>query len=139
MPYSCTVQNLSLSYEVMNDTNTHLTDTTRWYEIKGEYTAKGGEQWITIGHFIRAAGMPTPIGKRGVSVASLTALSDIRIFPNPARDVLHVGALSSVDGSKTIIFAREHLVPGTANSSNIIAERGARSHRTSQRLILALA
>lgn len=33
------------------ESNWHLTDTLNWMEIKGEFTAQGGEQYITIGNF----------------------------------------------------------------------------------------
>lgn len=42
---------------IMNDTNNHLNDTSKWYEISRMYKARGTEQWITIGVFPQA-GMP---------------------------------------------------------------------------------
>ena len=52
-PYSSstTIQSLSLPYHVSNDTNRLLTDTGKWSEIQGIYTAAGGEQWMTLGCF----------------------------------------------------------------------------------------
>ncbi len=51
MPYSTTAYHLTLPYHVMNDTANHLDDTSQWYKIIGQYVAKGGEEWMTIGTF----------------------------------------------------------------------------------------
>lgn len=37
--------------QIYNTSNTFLTDTTNWFLISGEYTALGGEKYITIGNF----------------------------------------------------------------------------------------
>lgn len=42
---------VALPYHVLNDTSRRMTDTSAWYEIRGTYRAKGGEQWMTIGSF----------------------------------------------------------------------------------------
>jgi hypothetical protein len=126
LPASATAKNLSLSFDVANDTNRHLIDTNQWYEIKGEYIANGGEQWITIGRFLRAGGTPAfsviwpqwhtasfaytyvddvsivATGKQSVGVSNSAQQNDIHIFPNPAKDVIQVSGLSSVSGKKTI-------------------------------------
>lgn len=117
-------KNLSLSFDVSNDTNRHLTDMDQWYEIRGEFVAQGGEEWITIGRFLRPGGVPAfsvirpgqsgfaynyvddvsivPFAKNSVAVNNTTQENDIHIFPNPTKDVIKVRGLSSVPGKKTI-------------------------------------
>ena len=42
---------LTLTPQVESATGKYITDTTNWTKISGTYTAHGGEQWITLGHF----------------------------------------------------------------------------------------
>jgi gliding motility-associated-like protein len=48
---TCSPAPLSYIPQVTNSGNTFLTDTANWFLIEGEYTAIGGEQYITIGNF----------------------------------------------------------------------------------------
>lgn len=42
---------INLPYTISNAPNAQLTDTSKWYKIRGFYKATGGEQWLTIGCF----------------------------------------------------------------------------------------
>ena len=43
---------LSLKPSLKSTPEWFITDTTNWTKIEGTYTAHGGEQWITLGHFM---------------------------------------------------------------------------------------
>ena len=49
---------LLLSYSVKNQANNFLTDTLNWIEVKGIYTATGGEKCLVIGCFDNQANLP---------------------------------------------------------------------------------
>ena len=42
---------MNLTADVMNNANNYITDTAGWMKIRSIYTAKGGEQWLTLGRF----------------------------------------------------------------------------------------
>lgn len=42
---------LSLAPHIVSVPGNYITDTTNWTKIEGTYTAHGGEQWLTLGHF----------------------------------------------------------------------------------------
>lgn len=37
--------------DIVNERQTYISDTAKWHNINGLYTAHGGEQWLTIGYF----------------------------------------------------------------------------------------
>jgi len=37
--------------DIVNARQTYISDTSKWENMKGVYTAHGGEQWLTIGYF----------------------------------------------------------------------------------------
>ena len=48
---STTATSYALPYSICNDTINHLADENLWYEIRGKYKARGGEEWMNIGCF----------------------------------------------------------------------------------------
>lgn len=58
---------LLLPYHIVNSPTQHMTDTSLWYAISGQYKAKGGEQWMTIGTFGSAVPASTLIDGTGTS------------------------------------------------------------------------
>lgn len=66
----------------------YLTDTSQWVRITGEYTATGGEQFMTIGTFNNGVMPPlqqhaptTPIN--GATVQSYYMIDDVSLYPEP--------------------------------------------------------
>ncbi|RYY30353.1 MAG: gliding motility-associated C-terminal domain-containing protein [Chitinophagaceae bacterium] len=47
--------NLSLPYSIRNVQGQYITDSSGWIQVKGSFTAGGGEQWLTLGSFKNAA------------------------------------------------------------------------------------
>jgi len=86
---------LNLTPQIVN-TNGALDDTANWKRVYGQYTASGGEQFITIGNFHDDAGttitQPGSVGSFGayyfiddvsVRVDSTTSIGDIEETPDP--------------------------------------------------------
>ena len=56
-----TFQSLSVTPQIENTQGNILSDPTIWYNISGNYTALGGEEYITIGNFKDASNTTTSI------------------------------------------------------------------------------
>ena len=101
------------SPQIHNPLGEVLTDTLNWTLVSGQYTAKGGEQFIAIGNFLDPADAktevintsvisPTPMSSYfyiddvSISVDPLASINElsgadlISIFPNPATDRLTI-------------------------------------------------
>lgn len=97
--------------QIISPVGVYLNDTTNWVKISGNYTALGGEKYITIGNFKDDASTDTTvIGNPGfdpqgyyyiddVSVIDCDSLigineyqnsSSLKLFPNPANDKLSI-------------------------------------------------
>ena len=125
MPGTTAAVNLNLPYHIMNDTNNHLSDTSKWYEISGNYRAKGGEQWMTIGRFYRSA-LPAytlivpsngsslfgytlvddvsvvPTGRASTGVGGSSGLNGVSIYPNPATTHVSISGMDGIPGNKSV-------------------------------------
>lgn len=114
-PTLVTNQYLSATPQVVN-ANIFITDTVNWVEIKGCFTAQGGEQYITIGNFNNNANTDTlriqstnPLTGTGTDIAyyyidsvSLwknnfpTFIKEnnidefVSVYPNPASSVISI-------------------------------------------------
>lgn len=106
-----------------------LTDTVNWVEIKGCFTALGGEQYITIGNFNSNFNTdtlhtkttnPFPSGGSDISyyyidsvslwqnnfptgLKEITKGNSFSVYPNPAKDVLHINLQSFNEKEKLSI------------------------------------
>jgi hypothetical protein len=125
IPGTSTAVNLNLPYHIKNDTNKHLSDTSKWYEVSGSYRAKGGERWMTIGRFLNTA-IPAytlikpgnggnlfgytlvddvsviPTSRANTGVVSTSGLRDVSIYPNPASTAVRLNGLEAIPGNKFI-------------------------------------
>lgn len=73
---------LLLPYHVVNSRLQYMTDTGTWYEVRGQYRAKGGEEWITIGTF--GANPPeyvTVFGAGKRPIVSYFFVDDVSVTP----------------------------------------------------------
>lgn len=83
---------------VMNDTNNHLSDTSKWYQITGLYLAKGTERWITIGVFPTRGALPYTLLSTGwtgqfVNYYYIDDVSvSLAVLPGQKRTVQYCGA-----------------------------------------------
>ena len=115
--------------QVVN-TSGFLTDTVNWIEIKGCFTAQGGEQYITIGNFNSNANTDTlripstnPLTGTGTDVAyyyidSVTLWQNnfptfikedlkseiVSVYPNPAKDVINFKFTNATEKRKVELY-----------------------------------
>lgn len=115
--------------------NSFLTDTTSWTEIKGCFTAQGGEQYITIGNFNSNANTDTlripstnPLTGVGTDIAyyyidSVTLWQNnfptfvkedkkgevVSVYPNPANTILNI-ALTNLYAKETLSIKLTDLI-----------------------------
>lgn len=122
------------AYHVVSPKDKKMTDTSKWYEVSGQYTAKGGERWMTIGRFvhpaepvlydtIRHSGRSSPypyvfaynyiedvsvvrVAKKGVptSVGS-TSLQELVLSPNPANSRIRIEGLASIKSTLNVTIS----------------------------------
>lgn len=60
-PLQTSGNTMSLPYHVSNAKGVYLQDTMGWIRISGIYTAKGGEEWMTLGRFNNNAVPPVSV------------------------------------------------------------------------------
>ncbi|MBA3649334.1 MAG: T9SS type A sorting domain-containing protein [Chitinophagales bacterium] len=109
--------------QIENNQSNFLKSETDWMKISGSFIAQGGEQYITIGNFRNDAMTDTMAVKDSfwvdysyyyiddVSVtidSTVTAINpiskpDLKIYPNPATDQLHIEALNIHNAAITIL------------------------------------
>lgn len=133
---------ISATPQITNNSN-FLTDTVNWQEIKGCYTAQGGEEYITIGNFNTNSNIDTlrilstnPLMGVGTDISYYyidsvtlwqnnfpTSISEINnentfsIYPNPANTICTIS-------SKTIIQKTELTnIAGQVLLSEIVNEK----------------
>lgn len=104
-----------LSYipQIQNPLNSFISDTSVWTLISGDYTATGGENFITIGNFQDDSTTDTmiytsPSWNRGyylvddVSISILTKLNEVSVderidvFPNPFSDIINIDSQNNI-------------------------------------------
>ena len=129
---------LNLPKTVSNLTNNFLIDSLGWMEIKGIFTANGGEKYLTIGNFDNDTVAQTVNVNYGnltyayyyvddvslINCDSLTSINEhneetISVFPNPASEMLTISSsnpiqlkyigIISLDGKRV-----KHYQPGNA-------------------------
>lgn len=86
---------LSLPYDIQNKQNNFISDTAIWYKISGVYTAKGSEQWLTLGCFnnggvpLYQQAYPTmPIA--GVVYRSYLFIDDVQVRKITPKDTTYL-------------------------------------------------
>ena len=101
--------NLNIRYDIVNDTNRRLNDTSRWYEIGGIYKSFGNERWLTIGSFARSRYPSTdpPCSGPGDFIAQFY-LDDVSVVP--VKHVLHT--MVSCDSSQATLTLNSSLPYG---------------------------
>lgn len=112
MPRFGTTYNLDIPYHVVNDPSRPLDDTSRWYEIRGKYRARGGERWLTIGNF-RRDGEPAYTGF-APAIASdpwrsaYIYLDDVSLMPVPPAHRTHYASICGTpEGSILLVSPHE--------------------------------
>jgi hypothetical protein len=71
------------SPQIKNPSGNVLNDTLNWTEISGLYIATGGEQYITIGSFIRDSAL-TIVNRGGTYPFTSYAIDDVWVIPDSA-------------------------------------------------------
>jgi hypothetical protein len=110
--------------QVQNNPNNDLSDTANWTLVSGSFIANGTERYLTIGNFLpdslsnvipldSVCSQPNPFNC-GVffyiddvsvvldddsGIAESLLANNIKIFPNPSKDVLRIEMLISFNGS----------------------------------------
>lgn len=104
----------------VENTDSIITDTMNWVLISGEFTASGGEQFLTIGNFRNDSNTSIIANSGGISSSSIYYIDDVsvtlcdttvveelkiedyrlKIYPNPASGSVTVTAMG---GDKIII------------------------------------
>lgn len=84
---------LSMSNSVLNTQGNFLTDTAGWMRVTANYTAAGGEEWLTLGWFDNG-GVPSwqPVLPATPNPANnyrcYLYIDDISVAPAPAKDTV---------------------------------------------------
>jgi gliding motility-associated-like protein len=107
LTYSNTIIPLALAYHVVSDSSVHMTDTGRWYEVRGFYKAQGGEEWMTIGTF----------GLRQPKFTYLTAPTGKIPICYYYIDDVTVGPLTHVDNPHTVVYCGKPMILTSTKSS----------------------
>jgi hypothetical protein len=129
---SITYLNELLNFEpqIKNDTNNQLNDMLNWVKVSDTLIAVGNEKWITIGNFLNdslshispidsVCSQPNSFGCGAyyyIDDVSVTLIDDtgmeemlndptIKLYPNPARDVLRIEMQNQFTGTITITDA----------------------------------
>lgn len=109
--------------QVLNTTNNYLLDTLNWVNIKGEFIAQGGEEYVTIGYFPDTLKLDTlainiiPI--EPTNYGNYYFIDDVKLFEKPCINIIPNVFTPNKDGindllkinpciptEKTIIFNR---------------------------------
>lgn len=66
--------------QIQNPSTSYLEDKDNWVKISGIYTAKGGEQFITIGNFNNDANTPVKILSTGTQDYAYYYIDDVSVY-----------------------------------------------------------
>src|SRR5690606_27153102 len=87
---------INLRYDVINPPSQALTNDSMWYEIRGLFVAKGGEQWLTIGKLGR--GVPPSLPAGWGAAGSILYVDDVSVLPLFTRKHAIVDCDSALSG-----------------------------------------
>lgn len=93
--------------DICNPRNTFLVDTASWANVTGIYTARGGEQWLTIGYFkdslpIHYTTLYSPASDPDSIHSTCYMYVDdvcVREVPTPTHDTLYVNSFPVAIGA----------------------------------------
>lgn len=107
--------------QILNPETNSLFDTLNWVKISGEFTANGGEEYLTIGNFnfpedddttYIGGGSPNSGNSRhcyfyidNVSVVKCARENEVLIYPNPAVDYVGIDIPQNYNQAQLYIYS----------------------------------
>jgi gliding motility-associated-like protein len=95
--------------QITNPSTNFILDKTNWVPITGEYTAVGGEQFITIGNFNTDANTITKPAQGGTQQWAYYYIDDVFVIPAPALEA-NAGSYQQICPGKSVSIGTDSII-----------------------------